>query len=198
MATLHRFIPLSQETTAPLPHPALQAKIAWLCHLTRAAAVGWVVWMLITVLWVWSDPAKVVGAIGHYLNADLGAISASEFTWAFGVNIIVWIGDAAVAYCIWRLFGVYLGGRIFKSDAAIWLQRIGTVGLVVVLVSITARRIVWLILTRHAELPLGTRFFSQLVVPVDLLEVLFCLFVLAMGRVFVTAVEIADDNASFV
>jgi hypothetical protein len=37
-----------------------------------------------------------------------------------------------------------------------------------------------------------------LVVPGDLLGVLFCLFVLAIGHVFRTAVEIADDYASIV
>jgi hypothetical protein len=112
----------------PLPHAALPARIAWLCHLTRAAAVGWAVWVLIAAVWTWSDPAKIASILGHYLNADLGVISPSEFAWACGVNIAAWIADAAVAYCIWRLFGTYLGGRIFTGDAALWLQRLGVAG----------------------------------------------------------------------
>jgi hypothetical protein len=185
-------------TVDPLPDAALRARIAWLCHLTRATAVGWAAWVLLTVLWIWSDPGKIASTLGHYLNADLGAISPSEFAWACGVNIAAWIADAVVAYCIWRLFGTYLGGRIFTGDAAAWLQRLGVAGLIAVLVSIVGRRIDWLILTSHAELPLSTRLFTQLVVPGDLLGVLFCLFVLAIGHVFRTAVEIADDYASIV
>jgi Protein of unknown function (DUF2975) len=186
------------QTVEPLPHAALRARIAWLCHLTRAAAVGWAVWVLIAVVWTWSDPAKIASILGHYLNADLGAISPSEFAWACGVNIAAWIADAAVAYCIWRLFGTYLGGRIFTGDAAAWLRRLGLAGLIAVLVSIVGRRILWLILSSHAELALSTRLFTQLVVPGDLLGVLFCLFVLAIGHVFRTAVEIADDYARIV
>jgi Protein of unknown function (DUF2975) len=188
----------SARTADPLPHAALRARIAWLCYLTRAAAVGWAAWVLIAVLWVWSDPAKIASNLGHYLNADLSAISPSQFAWAAGVNIAAWIADAVVAYCIWRLFGAYLGGRIFTGDAAAWVQRIGVAGLIAVLVSIVGRRIDWLILTSNSELPLSTRLFTQFIVPVDLLQVLFCLFVLAIGHVFRTAVQIADDNASIV
>src|SRR5262249_16186606 len=111
---------------------------------------------------------------------------------------VAWIAAAAVAYCIWRLFGVYLGGRIFTEEAAAWVQRVGVSGLIAVLVSLVMRRVVWLILTSHADLALSTRLFTQFVIPIDLLEVLFCLFVLAIGRVFKTAVQIADDNASIV
>jgi hypothetical protein len=109
-----------------------------------------------------------------------------------------WIPIAAVAYCIWQLFGGYLRGRIFTGDAAAWVQRIGIAGLTVVAVSIVTRRIGWLILTSHSGLPFGTRLFTQFVVPNDLLGVLFSLFVLAVGHVFKVAVQIADDNASIV
>jgi hypothetical protein len=136
--------------------------------------------------------------LGHYLNADLGAVTFSQFAWGFTAHVAAWIPSAAVAYCIWRLFGGYLGGHIFTEDAAAWLQRIGIAGLITVAVGIVARRIDWLILTSHAELPLSARLFTQFVVPNDLLGVLFSLFVLAIGHVFRTAVQIADDNASIV
>jgi hypothetical protein len=154
--------------------------------------------MLVALVWQWTDPAKIVRAVGHYLNVDLGMISVTEFICAFSVNAIAWIADAAVAYCIWRLFGAYLCGRIFTEDAAIWVQRVGVAGLIAVVVEIVARRIDWLIITSHSDLPLGTRLFTQLVVPGDLLKVLFCLFVLAIGHVFRAAVQIADDNARIV
>jgi hypothetical protein len=188
----------SVQTADPLPHAALRARIAWLCHLARAAAVVWAAWVLIAIVWTWSDPAKIASDLSYILNADLSAISPSEFAWACGVNIAAWIADVAVAYCFWRLFGAYLVGRIFTGDAAAWLQRLGIVGLIALLVSIVGRRIDWLILTSHTEIPLSTRLFTQFVVSSDLLKVLFCLFVLAIGHVFRTAVQIADDNASIV
>jgi hypothetical protein len=188
----------SAQTADPLPHAALRARIASLCHLARAAAMGWAAWTLIGTVWAFSDPAKIARNVGQYFNADLGIISTSEFAWASGVAIAAWVGNAAVAYCLWRLFGAYLGGRIFTADAAAWMQRIGVAGLIAVLVSIAGRRIDLLILTSHAEIPLSTRLFTQFIVPGDLLKILFCLFVLAIGHVFKTAVQIADDNASIV
>jgi hypothetical protein len=185
-------------TADPLPHEALWARIAWLCHLTRLAALGWAAWMLIAMAWVWVDPEKTAAMVGRYLNVDLGAVSSSQVAWGFVAQVAAWIPMAAVAYCIWRLFDGYLHGRIFTDDAAAWVQRIGVAGLITVAISIVARRIEWLILTSHSGLPFSTRLLTQLVVPNDLLEVLFSLFVLALGHVFRIAVQIADDNASIV
>lgn len=186
------------EVSNALTHEALRERIAWLCHLTPAVAVGWAVWMLIAVVRVWADPAKTAKMVGSYLNANLGTVSSWEIAWGFTAHIISWIPGAAVSYCIWRLFEGYLHGRIFTADAAAWVQRIGIAGLITVAVGIVARRIDWLILTSHSELSLSTRLLTQLLVPSDLLGVLFSLFVLAIGHVFKTAVQIADDNAGIV
>jgi Protein of unknown function (DUF2975) len=186
------------EISNALTQEALRERIARLCHLTRAVAVGWAIWMLITVVRVWADPAKTTRMVGSYLNADLGALTSGQIALGFAVHIAAWIPGAAVSYCVWRLFEGYLHGRIFTADAAAWVQRIGIAGLTTVAVGIVSRRIDWLILTSHAELSLSTRLLTQLVVPSDLLGVLFSLFVLALGRVFKTAVEIADDNAGIV
>jgi DUF2975 family protein len=188
----------SAESADSRPHAALRQKIGWLCHLTRAAALGWAVWMFIAMMRVWADPERTAGMVGRYLNADLGVVSSSQVAWGFALQAAAWIPMAAVAYCIWRLFGTYLQGRIFTGDAAAWVQRIGIAGLTAVAVSIVIRRIEWLILTSHAGLAFNTRLFTQVIVPNDLLQVLFSLFVLALGHVFRTAVQIADDNASIV
>lgn len=190
---------LVSAVTADSPRDAaLRAKIAWLCHLTRLAAVGWAAWLLIAEAWAWSDPAKIASTVGHYLNTDLGVISAPQFALAFAGVVVAWLACVVVAYCIWRLFGAYLEGHIFTADAAAWMLRIGVAGLIAVLVGLVTRRIGWLVLTSHSELPLRTRMFTMFVVPMDLLQIFFCLFVLAVGRVFKAAVQIADDNASIV
>ena len=188
-------------TSAPAdsrPHDALRTRIAWLCHLVRLAAVGWAAWMFIAMMRVWADPARTAGMIGHYLNVDLGVISSSQIALGFATNVVAWIPIAAVAYCIWQLFGGYLRGRIFTGDTAAWVQRIGIAGLTAVAVSIVTRRIGWLIITSHAGLPLGTRLLTEFFIPNDLLEVWFSLFVLAVGHVFKVAAQIADDNDSIV
>jgi hypothetical protein len=198
MPTVPSITSVYAEIAYPSPQAALRTKIAWLCHLTRAAAVCWAAWMLIAGMRVWSDPARTMGLLGRYLNADLGAVTSSQVAWGFAAHLVAWIPGAAVAYCIWQLFGGYLRGRIFTGDAAAWVQRIGIAGLITVAVGIVARRMLWLVLTSHAGLPLGTRLFTQFMVPADLLGVLFSLFVLSLGQVFKAAVQIADDNASIV
>lgn len=186
------------ETAEQPPHAALRAKIAWLCHLTRVVTLGWAAWMFIAMMRVWADPARTANIVGNYLNADLGVLSSAQIALGFATYLAAWIPIAAVAYCIWQLFGGYLRGSIFTGDAAAWVQRVGVAGLTAVAVSIVTRRIGWLILTSHAELPFSTRFLTQFVVPNDLLGLLFSLFVLAIGRVFTVAVQIADDNDSIV
>ncbi len=188
----------SMETADSGPHAALRARIAWLCHLARVAAVGWAAWMFIAMMWVWVDPARIAGMVGRYLNADLGVMSASQVACGFAAQLAARIPMAVVAYCIWRLFGTYLRGRIFTGDAAAWVQRVGIAGLIAVAISVVMRRIQWLILTSHSGLPFSTLLFTQFFLPNDLLEVLFSLFVLALGHVFRTAVQIADDNDSIV
>ena len=198
MQTVPSLTSVYSQTAYPTPQAALRARIAWLCHLTRAAAVCWAAWILIAGVRVWSDPARTMGLLGRYLNADLGAVTSSQVAWGFAAQIVASIPAAAIAYCIWQLFGGYLRGRIFTGDAAAWVQRIGITGLITVAVGIVARRALFLILTSHAGLPLGTRLFTQFLVPGDLLGVLFSLFVLSLGHVFKVAVQIADDNASIV
>ncbi len=154
--------------------------------------------MFIAMMRVWADPARTANIVGNYLNADLGPVSLSQIILGFATYLAGWIPIAAVAYCVWQLFGGYLRGRIFTGDAAAWVQRVGIAALSAVAVSIVARRIGFLILTSHAGLPLSTRLFTQFIVPNDLVEILFSLFVLSLGHVFKAAVQIADDNAGIV
>lgn len=198
MRTLSWTIAPPAEVSNALAQEALRERIAWLCHLTRAVAAGWAIWILIAAMRGWSDPAKITKMLGTYLNADLGTVTSWQIAAGFVVQIAAWIPGAAISYCVWRLFGGYLHGRIFTADAALWVERIGIAGLTTVAVGIVARRIEWLILTSHSDLSLGTRLLTQFLVPGDLLGVLFSLFVLAVGHVFKTAVEIADDNAGIV
>jgi hypothetical protein len=184
-----------------LPPPSqveLRGRIGRLCHLIRAVTIGWIGWTLLATIWAWSDQAKLVGNLGHYLNADLSGITQAEYLWAAIVGVSAWTPVVAVGYCMWRLVGTYLDGRIFTVDAAAWMRRLGIAGLVAVLVDIVFRRIIWWILTSHGNIPLSTRLYTQVVVPQDLLYIVFCLFVVAIAHIFKTAAEIAEDNARIV
>ena len=177
---------------------ALRARVGRLCHLIRAVSVAWAAWVLVAILWMWRDLANVTDTLGHYLNTDLSGTTTEQYAWAFSVHVGAWLPDVAVAYCLWRLFGTYLAGRIFTADAAQWMQRVGIAGVAAVLVGLAGRRLDWLILTSGAHLSLETRLITQLVTPTDLLKLLFCLFVIAVAPVFKAAAEMADDYSRIV
>lgn len=182
----------------PMSQAGLRVRIGRLCHLIRAAAVLWAGWTLLVTIRGWSDSAKLLTDVGHVFQVDLSGVADAQYISSFIIDLGSWTAVAAVSYCIWRLFGSYLQGRIFTVDAAVWMQRIGIAGIVAVLTALVDRRMVWLILTSHANLPLSTRLSVHLLVPNDLLEVLFCLFVIALARVFKVAAEMADDHARIV
>jgi len=183
------------------PQAALRARIGWLCHLIRMAAMGWPAWNLTLLFWHWHwrDLAKITENLGRALNTDLQGLSYAQIDVAFALALGLVPLEAAVSYCIWRLFGTFLQGRIFTVDAAIWMRRIGIAGLVAVLVNVVVRRLIFFILTSHAHLPPATVLsLGQPVVPFDLVQVMFCLFVIGLAHIFKTAAEMADDHARIV
>ena len=167
----------------------------------RIAAVLWSGWVLATIIlnWYHSDPAKMMEDLGRALNADLSGFSNAQMTSFYVIWLSLWPFNVAVAYSIWRLYGTFLQGRIFTVDAAIWMRRMGTMGLVAVLMGIVWGRIALFILTSHTHLPaVNVLLFSQPVSPAHLMLMLFCLVVIALGHIFKTAAEIAADYARIV
>jgi len=185
----------------PASQSALRARIGWVCHSMRIAAVLWSGWGLVTIIlnWYHSDPAKMMENLGRALNTDLSGFSKTQVTSFYFIWLCLWPFNVAVAYSIWRLYGTFLQGRIFTVDAAIWMRRMGTTGLVAVLIGIVWGRIALFILTSHAHLPAATiLLFSEPVSPAHLMLMLFSLVVIALGHIFKTAAEIADDHARIV
>jgi hypothetical protein len=190
--------------TVPASQSLLRARISWLCHLIRGAALLWAGWILVSIVWSWyrSGPdiaVKIAEGLGRFLNVDLSGLSNAQVMATFVGALGLWLFDAAIVYCIWRLFGTYLQGRIFTVDAAIWLRRLGFTGLAALLAEIVWRRLVLFILTGHAHVPAATLLLSsQLLIPFDLLRLLFSLLVVMLGQIFKTAAEMADDHARIV
>ena len=172
----------------------LRARIAWICQALRLAAVIWVVWELVFVVIHWSDKAAVVQNYERVFSTTL--LSTARYAVAFGAVMVSMAVVFVIAFCLWRLAGTYLAGRVFTVDAALWLRRTGIAGLAGLIVSVIARVVVASILTdRWVPMsPLG--FFY--IVPQDVLHLIFVIFVLALAHIFKAAAEMADDQAQIV
>ena len=185
----------------PAPQALLRARIGWMCHLIRIAAVLWAAWNLMNLVrnFYSLDPARLIQTLNSALKADLGEISHAQIAAALGIGIGVWTLDAVIALCVWRLGATYLNGRIFTVDAAIWMRRIGVIGLVAVLATVAWRKAALFIYTVHGHVPIATLLLIQpLVTPADLLRLVFCLFMIVLAYIFKAAAELADDHAGIV
>ena len=159
----------------------LRARIAWICQALRLAAVIWVVWEFVFVVIHWSDKAAVVQSYERLFSTVL-VVSTARYALAFGVVMVAMAAIVVIAFCLWRLAGTYLAGRVFTVDAALWLRRTGIAGLAGLIVSVIARVVVASIITgRWVPMsPLG--FFY--ILPQDVLHLIFVIFVLALAHIF--------------
>ena len=173
----------------------LRARIAWICHALRLAAVIWVVWDLVFVVLHWSDKAAVLQSYERVFSSTL-TVSTARYAVAFAVVMVSMAVVFVIAFCLWRLAGTYLAGRVFTVDAALWLRRGGIAGLAGIIISVIARVVVASILTgRWVPMsPLG--FFY--ILPQDVLHLTFVIFVLAHAHIFKAAAEMSDDQAQIV
>ena len=185
----------SSDATARGPSD-LRARIGWICHTLRIAAVLWIGWGVAILLIVWSDKSRVTEGWGQLFSVDLSSISDARYAAAFAIALIDVTVAAVVAACLWRLSSTYLAGRVFTVEAALWLRRTGTAGLAAIAVDVIARIAVASILTAQF-VPTSTRGFFY-VMPQDVLHLIFALFVFALAYVFKAAAEMADDHAQIV
>jgi hypothetical protein len=182
--------------TATEGRTGLRARIAWICHALRIAAVVWFGWGSAVLLYVWSDRDRVTHGWGQLFSLDLSGISDARYAIAFGVALADLAVSALVAACLWRLASTYLAGRVFTVDAALWLRRTGIAGFAAIAVDVVARLAVASILTGQV-VPVPTRGFIY-VMPQDVLHLIFAAFVFALAYIFQAAAEMADDHAQIV
>ena len=174
----------------------LRARIGWICHALRIAAVLWITWSLTFVVYYWSDKAQVLRNYGQLFSADLSDVSAARYAAAFSAVMVGLAVAAVVVVCIWRLAGTYLEGRIFTVDAALWLRRTGLAGISAVIVSVLMRILTASILVGRF-VPISPRGYYYLL-PQDLLHMIFAVFVFALAHIFKAAAEMAQDQAQIV
>jgi DUF2975 family protein len=174
----------------------LRARIGWICHALRIAAVIWIGWVAVMTVVAWSDKAQVLQNYGRLFSTDLSDVSAARYAAAIVVVILSVASAVSVVICIWRLASTYLAGSIFTVDATIWLRRTAIAGLAAIVVSVIARVVVASILTGQL-VPLSPLGFYY-VLPQDVLHLIFVIFVLAVAHIFKAAAEMADDHARIV
>jgi hypothetical protein len=188
----------SPSLSVPVSLAALHARIGWLCHLIRAAAAARAMWQLALLGWYWRDSAAIAHAYGAFLKVDLSGISTAQYALAVAGNLAYWALQAAISYCIWCQFGTYLRGRIFTTDAALWMRRVGIAGLAALLFSLVWRHLIIVIMAFHLHLPLHTLFTGAWAGPFDVLQALFCFAVIVVAWIYEAAAKMADENAQIV
>lgn len=175
----------------------LRRRIGWICQTVRYAALAYAGWVLFMVVRFWADGELVRRIFQHRLNGiDLGEVAAWQRFAGLCISMADWALVVAAVYAVWRMMGEYLAGRIFSSDAAIWLGRIGLFGLAALAFDIAARPLTSLVVTAH--LPAGGKYFSIFFQPNDLLNAMFLLAFVALAHIFKSASALADDHAQIV
>lgn len=175
---------------------ALRKKIGWICQALRLLIVGYVLWILWIVVHYWGDREWVTATSLHTFAVDVSGASQTQFAIAFAVNLLLWGLLVATCFCLWRVLGLYLEGRIFTVEAALWLRRFGILGLVAATADIVSRSLIIMALTAH--LPSTAEMHHGLITSADPLHFIFALIVIAFAHIFKTAAEIAGEHAQFV
>jgi hypothetical protein len=182
---------------SPAPEFArLRHKIGWICHSLRFATVAYAAWLLYLVLALWLDTDRLQQALGHLIHTNVSALAPWQRWTGFSIDLGLWAMASIACYCGWRLFSTYLEGRIFSVEAARWMQRAASWGIVTQLMSIALRPLFALVMTAH--LPQAQRQVDLVLHPNDLLTLLLLLVLLAFAHIQRTGAEIAAEHEQII
>lgn len=174
---------------------AVGGRIGWVCHAVRYAGVAYAGWALWLSLRFWFG--DVLGRVVRYrIGQEIGDISTAQIALGLSVSMVGWLILAGTVYAGWRLMGEYLAGRVFSVAAAAWLSRVGLFGLAALAFDIVARPVVLMIAVGRFSFDIAGR--AAFVQPNDLLTTVFLLAFVALGHVFHSAAELAEDHARIV
>jgi hypothetical protein len=176
----------------------LRKKIVWLCQSVRVMAAAYAIWVLYLLTDYWSDVEAINNGYGRALHRDLSGLEPWQQGAAFAVNFGIWLFAAAACYSAWRLFSVYIEGKIFTLESATWLQRLALFGVIAQALGVVTRPLMSVILTLHFPAGQQQRIVSIFFQPDDLAILLLLLGLLALAHIQKTAAEIAGEHAQFV
>ncbi len=181
---------------AVTPEAALRARIGWLCHLLRLAALAYAVWVFVLIALHWSDGPEATRTYSHWLRATLTEIPPMQRLGGFLVHMVSWGLLVGACVAMWRLFSGFLAGRVFTLDTALTLRCLALFGLASEAADMFGRPILSVLVSLH--MPPGQRHLGFFFRTDDLLNLMFLGGLLALAQVFKVAAEIAEDNAAIV
>jgi hypothetical protein len=193
MAETSSFVSAGQSATVEL-----RARIAWICHVVRFAALGYALWLFYALIAYWTDAAAINAGYGRLLQRDLSGLSGWQQALTLGLHLFIWSFAAYACLCVWRLFSGFLEGRIFALSAALYLRRVALFGAVAQILDIVTRPLTSVLLTLHFPAGQQMRVVNVFFRPEDLVLLLLLLALLALAHIQKSAAEIAGEHAQFV
>ena len=175
---------------------ALRTKIAFVSQLVRWLTVGYALFAAWGIYDHWSQPERVRALFLALYKFDITGAAPWQWRAAQAVMALDWLVLAWLCWHIWRLFGRYLAGDIFTSASAALLKRIGLLGLLTVVVDFALRPVGIFIMGAHLADRSAAR--HAFVRTEDVLYILISLVIVALGVIYRSAAEIADENAQII
>ncbi|MCW2274593.1 hypothetical protein M2321_002171 [Rhodoblastus acidophilus] len=181
-------------TQAPATRPF--ARIARISRLARALTAACAVWIVGATLWHWAHPARVAENAHLIWGADFGDFSAAQLAAGFASALLPAGAGLGALYCLWRLFGVFLSGRVFQVEPALWLRRAGFFLIAAAACAVLDNSLEATILSLN--LGVGHRLLAIGFPPLFFFGLLAGTIAIAMAEVFIAAAEMAEDHAAIV
>ena len=177
-------------------HAALRRRIALVCHAVRWLTVGYLLFVAWGLYDHWSNADRVQRVFKGFYKVDISG--AAPWQWRAGeaVSVLDWLVLAVLCWHVWRLFGRYLQGDIFSVGSAALLRRIGALGLVTVAFDFAMRPVTVMLMTAHVADTGPAR--HAFVRTEDVLYVVISLVFVALGMIYRSAAELAEENAQIV
>jgi len=171
-------------------------RIARISRLARALAAACALWIVAITVWHWTHPDRVALNARLLWGETFDGLTASQLVAGFASNLLPAGAGLAALYCLWRLFGVFLSGRIFAAEPALWLRRTGFCLLGAAAAAVLDHTLEALILSLN--LGEGHRLLSIGLPALFFFGLLAGTIAIALAEVFIAAAEMAEDHAQIV
>lgn len=175
---------------------ASKRKLFGLCHAIRWMFLAFALWGTVNTFQYWSDAPKVLSNMGRFLQLDLSDTPHYWVDTILGIYLIEHLFVFAAAYCVWRMTAAFMQEGLLTSSAPSWLVRCGVYGGVSVVLPLFTFPLSTYLFTLH--LPEAQHVVKWWLNSQTLLNLIFCLSVIAFGLMFAWAVEVAEENRGFI
>lgn len=174
----------------------LTRKIGWLCQAIRALAIFYALLALWGFHHAWATRAPYELTAMNVFHLDVTGATAAQWNAVLAMSLCLWLFVAALSFCVFRLFSLYLNGEVLTGEAALWLRRVGIAGLLAILADFVERSAVVYALGAH--LPESAHTKHIFIGTEDVIHVILALTLIALGHIQKTAADIADEHSQFV